>query len=282
MAKDKTGSTSLVRYGTYDLEEAKEDRQEFDSRGDSRYLTIKEGKTIVRMVPPLPDRKKWIVTMCHWIDVPTVGRVRFNCPRLMGKQFCKTCELEKKLLATGDTHDEKRAKSIKAKRRCYANVIDRAHEADGPKVFEFGVMIEDQLIALREDEDEGGNFVDPVKGFDLKIIRKGTGQNDTEYKVLAANKGKVLPLHEDVAKMNEWIEGQSDLLKFAKVPTADEIDAKLSGEDKDDDARPRKGSSKRDEDDTRSTRAKPSKSVDDDLDDLDAVDTDAEEISIDD
>ena len=102
----------------------------------------------------------------------------------------------------------KKAKKIKAKRRCYANVIDRANPENGPLVVGFGQTVEEALVEMRKDEEDGGNFLHPVDGFDIKIARKGTTQFDTEYEVI---KSTECPLSEDVAQVNEWIKGQHNL-----------------------------------------------------------------------
>lgn len=225
-------SNSLVRYGDFTVEEAEEQEKESqDSRGSSRFLKLSTGKNVVRVLPPLPGKKWARIFFKHNVDVPGVGRVYFTCPRYEKKEPCVVCTQESRLMSTGNDHDAKKAKKIKAKRRVLCNAIHRSHEEDGPKVWEFGSMVEDQLIAMRKDEDMGGNFVDPVNGIDLLVVKSvGDTQMDTEYKVVPANKGKSCPLHEDIVKMNEWISGQSNLDRQVRVYDADDIERILKGE----------------------------------------------------
>lgn len=228
MAKEQT---SLVKYGGFDLDEAAEQAEDLDkNKGGSDFLQLGQGKTVVRFIPPLEGRKWCRVTYVHYIDVPGVGRVRFVCPLMEAKKKCRVCDKGKKLAASDKKIDQDRAKKLRPKRRVYANILPRKSEEGGAKVLGFGPMIEDQLLKIRQDEDDGGDFVHPVKGFDIAIIRSGTTQNDTEYRVIPANKGKVLPLLEDSKAMGELISSQVNLEQYIKVYDDEDIEKILNGE----------------------------------------------------
>ncbi len=269
-------SGSLVKYQTYSAEDAEEDRKDLDSsKGGGKMFKLKVGKTKVRFLPYIKPAKSWRrVTKEHFIDVPGVGRVAFVCPQFetKGKRKCKTCAKGEELFqhaneleAEGDMKGAKaarmKAKKLKPKRRVYANAIVREfvgpggqkerHENEGVKVIAFGPMIEDQLIALRQDEEDGGDFVHPTKGFDIKIARTGEGQNDTDYKV---TKSTVCALAEESDQMNDWISKQHNLEKFVIVLSDEDIERKLrgeevGGEDEDDDKPRNKKKPRRDEED---------------------------------
>lgn len=267
--KKSGGGSSLVAFGDFDEEEAAAQSKESEaSRGTSILMKLKPGKTTVRAIPPKQGEKLMKVAYVHYVDIPGVGRKSFNCPRQMAKQRCPVCDMENKLIATGNDADYNKAKKLHAKRRLYMNVIVRGREEDGIKVLPFGTMIEDQLIEIRRDEEDGGNFSHPIKGFDLKISRKGEGQNDTEYKV--SKTGDVKPLHEEAAQMNEWIGNQPSLDRFLRVLPLNKIEALLRGEDineddDEEDARPRKQTKK------------PSKSMDEEIEDGITVDDEDED-----
>ena len=222
--------TSLVKYGSYDIEEAEQDAKELSEGKDRVFVKLGVGKTRVRFIPPLPDRKWKRVTFVHYIDVPGVGRRSFTCPRMEAKQPCPSCKTAQKLAASDNALDQERAKKLQPKRRCLANVILRSQAEDGPKILAFGPQIENQLVEMRKDLDLGGNFIDPVEGFDILIMRTGTGQNDTEYKVVAADKGKSCALHDDVVQMNEWIKNQHNLENRVKLYNVEDIQRILRGE----------------------------------------------------
>lgn len=262
MAKDN--GSSLVKYGSFSVDDANEDAREKEESKQSKFVKLAEGKTVLRWIPPLPGKKWRRVYYMHYVDIPGVGNVSFVCPRLEAKKPCPVCEEARKLEATGREKDQKRARRLAPKRRCLASVIVRGREADGPKLFEFGSMIEDQLIEIRKDEDLGGDFVDPVGGVDIAIVRKGKG-TDTEYKVVAANKGRTLPLSDDAHQMNDWIKTQINLESHVKVLSVDEIQAKLRGEEEGG------GRRSRDEDeDERPTRSS-RRNLDDEMDDEEEI-----------
>jgi hypothetical protein len=262
----KTAGSSLVKYGSYSIDEAEDDAKEFaDSRGSGIFMKLKPGKHRIRVIPPLLGKKWKRVFYQHFVDVPGLNSVSFVCPLMEEKKPCPVCATEKKLLASDNESDQRRAKKLKASRRVMINVIDRNQEEAGPKVLTVGPMIENQLIELRKDEDLGGDFVDPIKGIDVLIIRSGVGATDTEYKVAPANKGIGLPLSEDSAKMNEWISGQHNLDRYVRVHTAEEIQGLLRGE------KPNRDES------SRSLPSKKTKSIVDDDDEDDTLDDEDDE-----
>ncbi len=237
-------SESLVAYGDFTLEDAEADTKDMEQGGGGNiFVKFKVGKTKLRFIPPLPERKWRRVTYVHYVDIPGGDRAIIVCPRYEKKERCILCEMEKQLWERTDANeaknklgpaeaDRKKAKKIKAKRRCYANVIDRANPENGPMVVGFGQTVEEALVEMRKDEEDGGNFLHPVDGFDIKIARKGTTQLDTEYEVI---KSTECPLSEDVAQVNEWIKGQHNLERFCKTYSNKDIEKILKGEKPGDD-----------------------------------------------
>lgn len=285
MAKNST-TTSLQKYGGFDLDEATEDERELAASGGANaFLKILPGKTKLRFIPPLPGKKWRRVSHVHYVDVPGSGRASFVCPRLEAKRHCRLCTQANKLLATGNDIDERKGKKLLPQRRCYSAVIDRNDPEAGARIYAFGRTVEQQLIEIRKDEDEGGDFVNPVDGIDITIIRKGTGALDTRYTV---RPGKRCALDDDAAAMNELIATQPNLEKWCRVPSDEEIDAILKGED----PREARRNAERDKDDddddddargahrpaaqtqtaerTRPSKTQPAKRrVEDDMDDVD-------------
>ena len=211
---------NLQKYGTYSLETAAEEKEEL-AAGQSEYMKLKVGRNIVRFLPPLKGNKPFVTVHQHFINVPGSDRpVVFNCPRLAKVGPCPACERIDQLLASRDSTAEKLAKSYKANRRSFANVIDRAEVERGPKILAFTKSVHNDLVDIRSDEDGGGNFVDPVKGFDIIISREGTTKMDTRYKAVASRKSSQL-------ENMEWIEAQHDLSKQAEILSYEEIRDKL-------------------------------------------------------
>lgn len=218
--------TSMVQYGSFDLEDVDGIDEEL-AKGGGSYIKLAVGKNVVRFIPPLPGTKGFLMVHEHQLNLPNGDYVSFACPRLMAKKRCMICRKADKLKTTGNPADYDKAKEIFARKRIYSNVIDRRDEETGPKVFAFGIKIWTQLKVLRQDEDVGGDFTDPKEGFDIIINRTGTGKNDTEYAVIPA---RTSPLGDE-----EWIKEQGSLARFAAILSEEEMRKRLGGRDKKDD-----------------------------------------------
>lgn len=217
--------SNLVKHGSYEMEEAEKEEAEL-GKGKTEFLKLEQGRNVIRFLPPAAGKKSpFRVIYQHYVDVPgATGPVVFTCPRMESKQQCPSCAQADKFRKSGNPVDRERAFEMLPSRRVMANVIDRKDPEAGPKVLGFGKKIHEALIALRKDADAGGDFTDPMNGFDIIIERTGAGRTDTKYAVLGAR--KLSPLGND-----EWIEQQHDLDAFARVRALDEIEAALRGEE---------------------------------------------------
>lgn len=270
---------SLVKYQPYTLEEAEADKKEIDQAGGSNvFAKVVVGKNKYRVLPPPPGAKRpdgkpatWRrVTHVHYVDVPGVGRAQIVCPRLEAKRACVLCAEEKRIFQHSDKleaegklvaaeADRKRAKKLRAKRRAYANVIDRNHPENGPMVLGMSSTVEDGLVKIRQDEDEGGDFTNPgPDGFDVLVMREGTGEFDTRYEVKRSKNNS--PLHEDAEQASAWIANQHNLERYCRVHSDEDIEKILRGEKPggDDDERPR-------------GKSKPQRTIADDIEDAEVV-----------
>jgi hypothetical protein len=127
--------------------------------------------------------------------------------------------------SSGNRRDEKMAKQLRPRKRVMANIIVTPKQAESQvTVWPFGTTVFRQLQAIREDDDSGGNFMDPNKGFNIVVKRVGSGKDDTEYTLLPSR--TVGPL----ANML-WIEQQKDLRRLVRIPTEDQQERLLRGED---------------------------------------------------
>jgi hypothetical protein len=205
---------NLVKYGAYDMETA---TQEEKANETKEYMKLEVGDNIVRILPPLVGKTSpFRVIWQHYIEVPGQEKsLSFVCPLKEARKPCPICAHADKLKVSGNPLDVDKAKSLFARRRVFANVIDRKNPDAGPKVLAFGRQIHDELIMIRKDARRGGDFTHPEQGFDICINRRGTGKNDTKYRVAI---DEVQPLGNI-----EWIDQQYDLESFAKVLSAKEI-----------------------------------------------------------
>jgi hypothetical protein len=218
-------SNAIVNYGSYDIEAADTEHEDL-SRGGGNYMKLEVGRNVVRFLPPPPGRNTpFVTTFQHFLNLPGIAEpVIFNCPRLMARRGCPACAKGEKLKATGNPKDADAARDFWSSRRVFASVVDRNDEDAGPKILGFGKMIHEALVAIRRDEDAGGDFTHPEEGFDVIIERTGSGKTDTRYTVRPARKSSPLGNF-------EWIETQPDLRHLAKVPTIEEIKAMVNPDD---------------------------------------------------
>jgi len=215
--------SNLVKWGTYDAGAAKQEKEDLAKEGGGAFMKLAVGKNVVRILPPAPGRTTpFQVVHQHFVRLPTApDPVVFVCPRMTVKQPCPVCAQADKLRATGNQADRDKAWELTPRRRVFCAVIDREAPELGPRVLAFGKQIHEELVSLRDDEDSGGDFTHPVNGYDIIIERKGSGKNDTEYKVRRAK--NETPLSPDAAEMAEWAEALPDLAQFTRVKALTEI-----------------------------------------------------------
>jgi len=222
-------SGNIVKWGTYTAEAADAEAEQLAKMSSGNYHKLAVGKNRLRILPPrVGQPKPYVMTFQHFFELPGMkDKVSFNCPRKMANMPCPVCRKADALRNTGNQRDYEAAGNLIPKLRVYANVIDRNDEEAGVKILPFGKTVYDALVELRRDESAGGNYSDPIKGFDVTITRKGTGRTDTEYVVLCARESTPLG---DTQQINEWIEAMPDLARLARVPTEKDIFQMVTGQ----------------------------------------------------
>lgn len=224
--------TDLVKYGSYDLTAATEEGEQWEKSRSTDILKLEVGRNVLRFMPPSPgSTSPFRVVYQHYLNPPGGKLTVLTCPRMEAKQSCPVCFEADRYKRSGSPADRDAAYKLFPTRRVFANVIDRKDPESGVKVVAFGKMVHEALIAIRKDEDAGGDFTSPTDGFDIIVEREGTGATDTRYKVLPARKQSPL------GNM-EWLDQQHDLGRFAAVRSAAEITRIMSGEEE---AAPQRG-----------------------------------------
>lgn len=219
--------SNLVKFGSYEMEAAHEEKADLEAGGGADFLKLKQGRNVVRILPPPQGKRSPFRTVYqHFISLPS-GPAVFVCPRLEARQHCPACAKAESLRGSTNPEDQRLAGELYARRRVFANAIDRSEPESGPKVLAFGKLVHEQLVALREDEDAGGEYTHPIHGFDIIIERTGSTKNDTKYSVRPWRWAS--QLHDDAAVMQDWIDTQRDLETFARVATIDEIRDLMAG-----------------------------------------------------
>lgn len=226
-----------LKYGSYDVDTALEEKGELEAAGGAEMMKLTVGRNPLRVLPPpVGQRTPFKTVYQHFIELPG-NKKSFICARLEAKKPCAICQKVEELKASPSKADREAADDMYARRRVFVNVLDRKNPDKGVLVLGIGKSIHEQLVSLR-DEETGGDYCDPENGFDVIIERTGTGKQDTKYKVYLARKSSPLAgtvEEPDYERMQELIDTQSDLGKFARLPDQNEIAGLLgsgdSGED---------------------------------------------------
>jgi hypothetical protein len=216
---------NLQKYADFSVEEAEQATEELDKMGSGAdFLKFERGKNQVRFLPAKIGEKVFVLIQQHFIEIPgSTSPVVFACPRIHAKRHCPACEQADKLRDSGNPSDYDRAGKLLPRLRVFCNVVDRKNPEGGVKIAAFGKQIYEQLLALRKNEEAGGNFTDPgPNGFDIIIEKSGEGLK-TEYKVWPARKTSELG-------NDEWLDTMRDLKRYARVPSPEELAKILGGQ----------------------------------------------------
>lgn len=221
----KTETTALATYGEWSPEQMQKEAKDMATGGD--FWKAPVGKTAVRFLPPkIGWPSPFVIQHQHFIRMPGMERpITFCCPKMHEGKKCVACSKADKLETSGNARDEKMARTLRPQKRVMASVIvDPKNETAKPCIWTFGTKVFNQLKSIREDDEGGGNFLDPIKGFNIIVTRVGTGKDDTVYTLIPSRSiGQIANM--------DWIDVQGDLRKLVKIPTVEQQERLLAGED---------------------------------------------------
>jgi len=141
--------------------------------GSSDYLQIKEGTTLVRILPGKDDETEFYAeTKLHRIVGSDGMAKNYHCRKMHG-EACPLCDTYFGLWKTDQDSDKDLARQIKPRARYYMNILDR--DSGEIKILSVGVILFKKIVAAMLDEDFG-DITDPQDGFDFKIIKTMEGQ----------------------------------------------------------------------------------------------------------
>ena len=100
------------------------------------------------------------------------------------------------------------AKKLDAKNRIFVPVVVRGEEDKGVRLWQFGKMVYEELLALAVD-DEIGDYTDIVGGRDLTVETVGPEATGTPYNKSSVRvRLKTSPLSEDASLVEKWTSEQ--------------------------------------------------------------------------
>lgn len=190
--------------------------------GSSKMIFLKEGTLRARILPVGED-KDFIYDVDYIYLGKDIGG--FVSPTTFGMD-CPATQVYDKLKDSSDADDKDLAKAIRPKKKGIIFIAGykdaNGKEIDPEKTEKFVLLsnsLQQNIIDLFLEED-WGDSTNPRTGYDIKLIRTGTGQLDTEYSCLPA---KNTPTPKQFAKKIYDLE---ELVK-GLVPTHAEIQEKI-------------------------------------------------------
>lgn len=170
-------------------------KKQLESKSNGSGLVFpKEGTLRMRIKSPGDDQELGIELIQFYLNKDLGGVISpatFDEP-------CPFMEKYQELKNSKDPDDQELAKMLVPRRKYVVGGIVYSDEK-GTKVDyegkDKGVLIPrsvyQDIIDLYLDEDEAGDMTDPRTGYDIKIIRSGSGKNDTTYSARACKPTKL-------------------------------------------------------------------------------------------
>lgn len=179
----------------------------------------KPGKHALRMVPSLYDKSNPFKELYFHYNVGSRTMIALTN---FGEKD-PIVEFADQLRKTSDKSNWEMAKKLFPKMRVFAPVVVRGEEDKGVRLWEFGKQIYLELCAIAEDDDIG-DYTDPVEGRDLTIettdaATNGTGYNQSKVRV----RTKITPLSENPSQVQAWLTVQPDPLQLFKKYSYDDM-----------------------------------------------------------
>lgn len=161
-------------------------KKQLESKGSgSGFIYPKEGTLRIRIKSPGDDQELGMELVTFYLG-SAIGSI------VSPATFDEPCPFMEKYHELKDSHDDADKELAKEKfipRRkyviggvIYTDEKGKSLDYDGKdRVVQIPRSVYQDIIDLYLDEDEAGDMTDPVNGYDIKIIRTGSGKMDTTY-----------------------------------------------------------------------------------------------------
>lgn len=196
MKKEKNTHPSTG--GTSTREKMLARKKQLESKGSgSGFIYPKEGTLRMRIKSPGDDQELGMELVTFYLNSEIgsiVSPATFDEP-------CPFMEKYKELKESSDDADKELAKEKFIPRRkyviggvIYTDEKGKSLDYEGKdRAVQIPRSVYQDIIDLYLDEDEAGDMTDPIKGYDIKIIRTGSGKMDTTYSARACKPTKLDP-----------------------------------------------------------------------------------------
>lgn len=221
---------NLIPYDQYSPRDTQHTRETMGrAKGTGEFYKLIPGKHTLRILPARKGQKTFCVSAMHYITIP--GREKklvFPCPRIHAKESCPACAEYDRLRSSKDPRERGRASEYKPSVSIYCNVIDRKEVDGDPKSMRLPQSVHDELVEYIEDPDEPIDFLHPLEGYDVIILRKGSTLENTRYSMRLA--ARPSPIAEEIEDINMLLSSQPDLEKRNELRAPEELVKLMQGE----------------------------------------------------
>lgn len=134
------------------------------------------------------------------------------------------------VLRSGEYEKEKyvMAKKLDPKTRYFLPIVVRGEEEKGARLWQFGKMVYEELVAIALDE-EVGDYTDIVDGRDITVETVGPETTGTDYNKSSVRiRIKTSPLSEKANEVKEWTTNQHKPLDQFKKYSYEEMKTSLA------------------------------------------------------
>jgi hypothetical protein len=237
--KEEKKKKSLSSSGMSTKEKMLARKKKLESKGNSSGLVFpKEGTLRVRIKSPGDDQEIGLEVIQFYVqDVGgIISPATFDEP-------CPFMEKYQELKSSKDEDDKKLAKKLLPRRRYVIGGIvyadDKGKEVDyngQDKGILIPSSVYQDIVDLYLDEDDAGDMTDPKNGYDIKIIRSGSGKMDTTYSARNCNPSKLDPKYQGTVDLEGIVRSQiksydelEDILKkfLNEVPEDDDDEGEV-------------------------------------------------------
>lgn len=246
MKKEKNTHPSTG--GTSTREKMLARKKQLESKGSgSGFIYPKEGTLRMRIKSPGDDQELGMELVTFYLNSEIgsiVSPATFDEP-------CPFMEKYKELKESSDDADKELAKEKFIPRRkyviggvIYTDEKGKSLDYEGKdRAVQIPRSVYQDIIDLYLDEDEAGDMTDPIKGYDIKIIRTGSGKMDTTYSARACKPTKLDPKARGTVDLEGMVRAQ--------IKSYDELEDMLnkylnsSADDEDEEEVPKKKDKKK-------------------------------------
>jgi hypothetical protein len=188
-------------------------RKEIASRGKGLdFIILKEGTLRVRPLPVGEDEEFGFEITQFYLGGTIKGVIS---PSSVGLP-CALMEKYLELKDSKDAGDKSLAKALSPKKKTVVPVIvyadtkgktvDTEKSTENGKLFLITSGVYASMIDSYLDEDDWGDFTDPINGYDFKVTRTGSGRFDTEYSCVPCPKSPLpKPYKNKVINLKEMV-----------------------------------------------------------------------------